>query len=255
MKLPQADRPGPPESGIWPAVWMLGEDINLGPPPGSVSWPDCGEIDIMEWTSSSGMSHLDWNAIWSGPGGTNGCSPWPQGGNAACGPCPPVGGECVGEVTNGTEYEMTGWPNYDHHAWHVYGLEWINTGDDETDQMTFFVDGVKMGVFKLGAQQSAFKADMFLTVNLALGGTLGGPIQIADFADTYMDVDYLRWYRSGQCDACGLGPGSCDGGGPESASDAGVDSGPESGTDAAASLDGASGADAESGTAAEDAGD
>lgn len=28
--------------GLWPAFWMLGEDIPL------VNWPECGEIDIME---------------------------------------------------------------------------------------------------------------------------------------------------------------------------------------------------------------
>src|SRR5580698_7766670 len=28
--------------GVWPAFWMLGEDI------ASVSWPQCGEVDIME---------------------------------------------------------------------------------------------------------------------------------------------------------------------------------------------------------------
>src|ERR1017187_8506460 len=28
--------------GVWPAFWMLGENI------GSVGWPTCGEVDIME---------------------------------------------------------------------------------------------------------------------------------------------------------------------------------------------------------------
>jgi len=33
----------PEGTGIWPAIWMLGNNI------GSVGWPRCGEIDIMEY--------------------------------------------------------------------------------------------------------------------------------------------------------------------------------------------------------------
>lgn len=36
MKLPSGD-------GLWPAFWMLGNDIDTN------SWPACGEIDIMEY--------------------------------------------------------------------------------------------------------------------------------------------------------------------------------------------------------------
>ncbi|HCD53370.1 MAG TPA: beta-glucanase [Balneolaceae bacterium] len=39
-KMP--DYKGP---GLWPAIWMLGENIR------EVGWPDCGEIDIMEYVS------------------------------------------------------------------------------------------------------------------------------------------------------------------------------------------------------------
>ena len=189
VKLPDADRPGPPQSGMWPAVWMLGDNITEGSPPGDVKWPACGEVDIMEWSSAGGVSTQGWNFIWQGPGGTNACSAWPQGGNAACEP----------RVTKG-------WPDFDHHAWHTYGLLWENTGDDAADQMTVFIDGVKMGVFHLGPEQRAFKRDMFLTINLALGGMLGGALQITDWEHATLDVDYVRWYRKGVPDACGLAP-------------------------------------------------
>ena len=36
IKLPQGD-------GLWPAFWMLGNDIDTN------SWPACGEIDVMEY--------------------------------------------------------------------------------------------------------------------------------------------------------------------------------------------------------------
>jgi beta-glucanase (GH16 family) len=247
VKLPDAARAGLPESGMWPAVWMLGENINQGPTPGGVDWPGCGEVDVMEYSTSGGASKQGWNAIWAGPGGTNACSSWPQGGNAACGPCDQTGGQCVGEVTNGARYEFTGWPNFDHHSWHTYGFKWENTGNNATDLMTWYIDGVKMGVLHLGAEQAAFKSDMFLTINLALGGTLGGPIQITDWADAYLDVDYFRWYRLGQADTCGFG--AAPDAGADAASDTGGASGASggAGADAAAGTSGASGASAGAG--------
>jgi hypothetical protein len=205
LKLPEADRAGAPESGLWPAVWLLGENIDEGPSPGDVKWPACGEVDIMEWSTARGESHQGWNALWLGPGGTNACSAWPQGGNPACGPCPSVGGECIGSVTVDARHQMTGWRGFDHHGWHTYGLLWENQGPDAVGRMVFFIDGVKMGILHLGPEQRAFKHDMFLTINLALGGTLGGPVQIADWDRAVLDVDYVRWYRKGARDACGLG--------------------------------------------------
>jgi beta-glucanase (GH16 family) len=41
----------PTGSGLWPAFWMLGTNIN------SVGWPACGEIDVMEHVNSNNVAH------------------------------------------------------------------------------------------------------------------------------------------------------------------------------------------------------
>ena len=50
----------PEGQGIWPALWMLGSNID------DVGWPQCGEIDIMEYLGhqpwiSHGTAHYDSN--------------------------------------------------------------------------------------------------------------------------------------------------------------------------------------------------
>ena len=44
-------------TGTWPAFWMLGTDI------GTVGWPNCGEIDIMEHvnTTNTILGTMHWN--------------------------------------------------------------------------------------------------------------------------------------------------------------------------------------------------
>ena len=47
----------PTGQGIWPAFWMLGQNIH------EVNWPECGEIDIMEHINNEDIMHgtLHWN--------------------------------------------------------------------------------------------------------------------------------------------------------------------------------------------------
>jgi len=49
--------------GIWPAFWTLGENIS------SVSWPKCGEIDIMEMIGGSGRENTVYGTVhWDSDG-------------------------------------------------------------------------------------------------------------------------------------------------------------------------------------------
>jgi beta-glucanase (GH16 family) len=63
MKLPAGQ-------GMWPAFWMLGQNIH------TVGWPACGEIDIMEHINNEGITHgtLHWlNEKHVSSGGTTPC--------------------------------------------------------------------------------------------------------------------------------------------------------------------------------------
>jgi beta-glucanase (GH16 family) len=47
----------PEGQGMWPALWMLGKNIT------DVSWPSCGEIDIMEMVGGGSGMMADYNKM------------------------------------------------------------------------------------------------------------------------------------------------------------------------------------------------
>jgi beta-glucanase (GH16 family) len=60
----------PDGQGLWPAFWMLGQNIH------TVGWPECGEIDIMEHINNESLLHgtLHWlNEKHVSSGGTTPC--------------------------------------------------------------------------------------------------------------------------------------------------------------------------------------
>jgi len=67
LKLPKGQ-------GIWPAFWMLGDDID------AVGWPKCGEIDIMEFIGKTpGTAYFTLHGPgYSGAGGLSKSAPVPD---------------------------------------------------------------------------------------------------------------------------------------------------------------------------------
>ncbi len=135
--------------GTWPAIWMLGSNIS------TVSWPACGEIDIME--------HLgrDLNRIYSTLH-----YPGRSGGNA-----------------NGSSLVISDAAT----QFHIYSLEWNKS------IIRMAVDGAV--VHTVGNSGSIpFSHDFFLIMNVAMGGNFAGSISPSFIKDS-MVVDYIRVYQ------------------------------------------------------------
>lgn len=121
----------------------------------SVGWPACGEIDIMEHKGSQ------LNKIY----GTV-HHPARFGGNADGG---------TRDISNATT------------EFHIYTMEWNATS------IKFLVDG---NVFHTVANSSSlpFNQNFFLIMNLAMGGTFGGPVE-SGFSNATLEIDYIRVYQ------------------------------------------------------------
>jgi beta-glucanase (GH16 family) len=119
------------------------------------AWPASGEIDIME---QKGFEPTKIHATLHYPGNS--------GGNAN---------------TNVTTVANTAT------EFHVYSVIWSPT------TIKFYVDGVQFHSFNNSAAVP-FNHDFFLILNVAMGGTFGGPVDPA-FTQSTMEVDYVKVYR------------------------------------------------------------
>lgn len=155
IKLPEG------AAGLWPAFWMLGSNIS------EVGWPQCGEIDIMEYVSR--LPNEIYGTI-HGPGYSGGLS---------FGDTYEFGGPAVGEF-------------------HVYAVEW------EPEIIRWYVDGNLYHTAEpediVGSgrvpREWVFDAPQHILLNLAIGGTFGGQISDELEFPTRMLVDYVRVYAA-----------------------------------------------------------
>ena len=147
----------PSGQGLWSAFWMLGSDID------SASWPNCGEIDIME---NIGKEPSIVHATLHGPGysGTNGLT----------------AADALGGATFADDF-------------HVFTVEW------EKDVIRSYVDHTlyetRTPADVPAGNHWVFDHPFFLLLNVAVGGNFpGDPDQTTIFPQTML-VDYVRVYR------------------------------------------------------------
>ncbi len=157
----------PLEDGTWPAIWMLGKNINENggywdPQFGTTSWPACGELDLMEHGIFQGFSN---DYI----------------GSAIHTPCcfagnPNSGGTLVPNLAD---------------SFHVYSINW------SPNQITFLLDGVGFYTYNPAVKDAdtwPFFEDQFILLNVAMGG-IAGTID-PNFTQSPMVIDYVRVYQN-----------------------------------------------------------
>ena len=154
----------PKGQGIWPAFWMLGENIS------TIGWPRCGEIDIMEMI-----------------------------GGAATGRDDSYHGTLHYHKNGAHTYHGPGsWtlpaPQIFHDAYHVFEVEWSPTA------IIWRIDGQEHGReimdLTLRPEMDAFHLPFFLIMNLAVGGNWPGyPDATTEFPQT-LRADWVRVYQA-----------------------------------------------------------
>lgn len=143
--------------GIWPALWMLGDNIN------AVGWPACGEIDIMEMVGGTGYND---RTIY-------GTIHWDNGGAYAN-----YGGSS--SLPSGKYAD----------EFHVFSIIW----DDNS--IKWLRDDIQYQEADITpALLSEFHNNFFLLINLAVGGDWpGSPDGFTVFPQT-LRVDYVRVFQ------------------------------------------------------------
>lgn len=146
--------------GTWPAIWMLGKNV-IEPGSfwtstnGTVNWPACGEIDIMEhWGNNQNFVQSALHTPSSSGNTVN------------------YGGQTINTVSS---------------QFHIYTLEWT------ANSIIFSVDNMVHYIYNPAIKNAAtwpFDAQQYLLLNVAIE-----PSVSASFIQSTMEVDYVRVYQ------------------------------------------------------------
>ncbi|MBN2184418.1 MAG: glycoside hydrolase family 16 protein [Candidatus Krumholzibacteriota bacterium] len=149
----------PVGAGIWPAFWLLGSNIDDVVP---VEWPECGEIDIMEYRGQE--PNILYGSL-HGPGYYGGTA---------------ISRRLVLDYPLNAEY-------------HVFSIAWSN------NKITWMIDEVPyLTVTPADLPPDAqwvFNHPFFIILNVAVGGNfVGDPDESTKFPQKML-VDWVRVYR------------------------------------------------------------
>jgi len=153
MKLPESQ-------GMWPAFWLLGNNI------ASVNWPACGELDIMEHID--GSNPQSWGYDW-------------------------VQGSVHGTGLNGgTQYHPA---SFSAAEWHIYGMIWTKGKieyyvDRPSNIYATFAPESQPGKWPFDSGPE------FVILNLAVGGDWPGLPDATTVFPSEVEVDYVRLYAN-----------------------------------------------------------
>ena len=143
--------------GSWPAFWTLGA------PARRVGWPECGEIDIMEYYKGTVLANV----------------------------CHGLGGRQKWLTTKKPLSELGG------EAWakefHVWTMEW------DEKRIDLFLDGKLAAHFEVAGddepgKENAFRRPHYILINQAIGGTSGGDPSKLEYP-VRLEIDWVRVYQ------------------------------------------------------------
>jgi hypothetical protein len=148
----------PETQGIWPALWMLGANI------GTVNWPACGEIDIMEVLGHE--PNKTYGTVHYG-------TVFPDNRN--------ISRNLV--LPDGKKFSD---------RFHVFSIIW------EQDRIEWLVDDQSFAVITpndLGGYNYPFNEPFFFIMNVAVGGNWPGAPNNTTQLPQQMIVDYVRVFQ------------------------------------------------------------
>lgn len=141
-------------AGMWPAFWLLGNNIT------EVGWPQCGEIDIMEYR---GQEPTIIHGSVHGPGYSSGQA-----------------------ITKSFELEKDRFDT----GFHVFGIEW------GPEYINYYVDDTLYNQITPSDVTGEWVLDhpFYIIINLAVGGDYVGAPNAETVFPQSMLVDYVRVY-------------------------------------------------------------